>query len=106
MSARYIMDTYEKVRYEVHPLKMYISKSRGEFLRRSYEIGGVTGYVARSMVGLRFQNPILASPIDIHERIYNSMAQWALVSLRGASPYHAVEMFLESYNTSNELSSK
>lgn len=99
-SAQYLMDTYEKVGYEVHPLKTYISRNRAEFLRRSYEIGGVTGYVARSMVGLGFQNPILAAPLDIHERIYNSMAQWALVALRGASPFHAAEMFLESYKTS------
>lgn len=32
-SAQYLMDTYEKVGYEVHPLKTYISRNRAEVLR-------------------------------------------------------------------------
>lgn len=62
------IDTYQKIGYEVHQMKTYISTWRGEFLRRSYEPTGVTGYVARSMVNIRFKNPILASPIDKHEQ--------------------------------------
>jgi len=94
--AAYIMDTYDKLGYEVHPLKTFISKNRAEFLRRSYEPAGVTGYIARSTVGIRFRNPAQEEPTSKAERIYPELCQWNLVSLRGAAPVQAAECFLES----------
>lgn len=71
--AKYIMGTYEKLGYEVHPLKTFISRNRAEFLRRSYEPHGVTGYIARSTVGIRFRNPAQEEPTSKAERVYVSM---------------------------------
>jgi len=34
ITAEYIMDTYEKLGYEVHRLKTFISRNRAEFLRQ------------------------------------------------------------------------
>jgi len=94
--AAYIMDTYDKLGYEVHPLKTFISRNRAEFLRRSYETSGVTGYIARSTVGIRFRNPAQEEPTSKAERIYPELCQWNLISLRGAAPVQAAECFLES----------
>lgn len=96
ITAEYIMDTYEKLGYEVHPLKTFISTNSTEFLRRSYEKTGVTGYIARSTVGIRFRNPAQEEPTSQAERVYLEMCQWNLISLRGAAPAQAAMCFLES----------
>lgn len=92
---RLIIDTYGKLGYEVHPYKTYISRGRGEFLRRSYEAIGVTGYLARTMHGLRFKNPIQDDPLSLTERIYSHMMQWHLAMLRGGVPEVVVQMLME-----------
>jgi len=94
--AAYIMDTYEKLGYDVHPLKTFISRNRAEFLRRSYETAGVTGYIARSTVGIRFRNPAQEEPLSGAERAYSELCQWNLISLKGASPFQAAQFFMES----------
>jgi hypothetical protein len=70
-TAACIMDTYEKLGYEVHPLKTFISRNRAEFLRRSYEVTGVTGYIARSAFGsgIRLEGPkCLAREVPNNDR--------------------------------------
>lgn len=91
-----IISVYGDVGYEVHPLKTYISRCRGEFLRRSFETIGVTGYLARSLVSLRFRSPIQANPITRGERLYGNLIMWHLASLRGADPEACANMFLSN----------
>ena len=62
---RFSIDTYGRLGYEVHPQKVYISKNRTEFLRRSYEDFGVTGYTNRTLLSMRYRNPILAPPPNL-----------------------------------------
>lgn len=90
-----IIDTYGKIGYEVHPMKTYISRTRGEFLRRSYEPEGVTGYLARSLLNIRYKNPIQSSPLTPGERLYSQLSQLHLVSLRNAKPDVCADMFVE-----------
>lgn len=91
-----IIDTYGKLSYQVHSQKTYISKCRGEFLRRSYEEQGVTGYLARTIHGLRFKNPIQDDPISLTERIYGHLTQWHLAYMRrGGQADRVVAMLME-----------
>ena len=90
-----IIDTFGKLGYEVHPEKTYISRDRAEFLRRSYEWFGVTGYTARTLVGIRFRNPVQAEPLVAAERLYAHLNQWYLAALRGGVPAVCGECYLE-----------
>lgn len=94
-SIQRIMELYTMLGYEVNPGKTYISRHRGEFLRRSYEPWGITGYAARTVTGLRFRNPIQENPLIRQERVYPRLVQWHLASLRGAHPGVVADMFLE-----------
>ncbi|KAL4721586.1 hypothetical protein ACJJTC_018547 [Scirpophaga incertulas] len=43
--ASTLIEGYGEAGYEVHPAKTFFSYERGEFLRRSYEVSGITGYI-------------------------------------------------------------
>ncbi|QBL75907.1 putative non-structural polyprotein [Solenopsis midden virus] len=92
--AQYIIDTYRKIGYEVHPMKTYISKTRSEFLRRSYENIGVTGYTARTLLSIRFRNPILELPINKGVRLYSRLTLWHLCYLRGCDANRCSQAYL------------
>ncbi|APG76011.1 hypothetical protein 2 [Shuangao toti-like virus] len=95
LHAAVIMDTYKKIGYEVHPLKTYVSRKRGEFLRRSYDQYGVTGYTARTCLSIRFRNPILEMPLNRAERLYSRLTLWHLCVLRGCDTRRVVLSYLE-----------
>lgn len=42
LSVRLVMGCYIKVGYEIHPMKTFLSDHRGEFLRRNYELHGIS----------------------------------------------------------------
>ncbi|CAB3252758.1 unnamed protein product [Arctia plantaginis] len=88
---------YQTLGYKVHPHKTYISRDRGEFLRRSYEHGGITGYTPRTLLALRnsFRNPIFPIPIAPAERLYSRLALRSLARQRGACPDSCAQMYLE-----------
>lgn len=71
-----LLSAYREFGYEVHPEKTYVSRCRGEFLRRSYEEVGIVGYTMRTMVSLRFRNPIIPLEICAPARIYSRLALW------------------------------
>ncbi|CAB3248676.1 unnamed protein product [Arctia plantaginis] len=77
---------YLTLGYKVHPHKTYISRDRGELLRRSYECNCITGYTPRTLLALRFRNPIIPIPIAPAERVYSRLALWSLARQRGACP--------------------
>lgn len=86
---------YQTLGYKVHPQKTYISRDRGEFLRRSYELGGITRYTPRTLLSIRFRNPIIPMPIAAAERLYSRLAMWSLARQRGADPSVCADMYLE-----------
>lgn len=86
---------YQTLGYKVHPQKTYISRDRGEFLRRSYERSGITGYTPRTLLSLRFRNPIIPIATAPAERLYSRLALWSLARQRGASPSACTELYLE-----------
>lgn len=86
---------YGALGYEVHPQKTYISRNRAEFLRRSYEPWGITGYAARTVGGLRFRNPIQEIPLAKGERLYARLVQWHLTTIRGARTDAVADMLME-----------
>lgn len=86
---------YGHLGYLVHPQKTYISRSRAEFLRRSYEPGILTGYSTRTQLTLRFRNPIVPLPISPVERLGSRATLWMLAEQRGAKPRAVAELYLE-----------
>lgn len=86
---------YQTLWYRVHLQKTYISRDRDEFLRRSYERGGITGYTPRTLLSLSFRNPIIPLPVTPAERLYSRLALWSLAQQRGASPRACAELYLE-----------
>lgn len=93
---KWILHVYNQLGYEAHPSKTFISKERTEFLRRSYEADtGIIGYNVRTLLALRFRNPILQSPIVRSLRLYSRLTLWHLLTLRGALGKPVGEMFLE-----------
>ncbi|KAL4702455.1 hypothetical protein ACJJTC_018842 [Scirpophaga incertulas] len=66
--AAEIIAGYGDAGYEVHPSKTFFSRERGEFLRRSYEPGIITGYITRTQLAIRFRNPVLEMPVSKEER--------------------------------------
>lgn len=94
--AKWIIHIYNKLGYEAHPAKTYFSRYRTEFLRKSYEAGlGITGYICRSLLGIRFRNPILELPVEKTTRVYSRLCVWHLISIRGAKGYVCGKMFIE-----------
>nr|UCD53719.1 MAG: hypothetical protein 2 [Totiviridae sp.] len=90
-----IMHIYNKIGYEAHPSKTFFSRYRTEFLRKSYEAElGITGYLARSLLSIRFRSPILEMPIVRATRLYSRLTAWHLMTLRGALPKAAVLCYL------------
>ncbi|APG76002.1 hypothetical protein 2 [Hubei toti-like virus 21] len=90
-----IMHIYNRIGYEAHPSKTFFSRYRTEFLRKSYEAGlGITGYLARSLLSIRFRSPILEMPIVRATRLYSRLTGWHLMTLRGATPKAAATCFL------------
>lgn len=92
---RVIMHCYLVVEYEIHPMKTFISLSKGEFLRRSYEQCGILGYNSRTMLSIRLRNPILEPPIMAVERLYNRIEIWHLLGLRSANEPACATMMME-----------
>lgn len=92
---RWIIHIYGEIGYEVHPQKTFISRHRAEFLRRSYEPWGITGYAARTISGLRFRNPIQEVPLSKGERLYSRLVQWHLASIRGCRTSEVASMLME-----------
>nr|QVG74808.1 hypothetical protein 2 [Totiviridae sp.] len=90
-----IMHIYNRIGYEAHPSKTFFSRYRTEFLRKSYEADlGITGYLARSLLSIRFRSPILEMPIVRATRLYSRLTAWHLMTLRGATPKSAVMCYL------------
>lgn len=90
-----VMHVYNKLGYEAHPSKTFYSRYRTEFLRKSYEDGvGITGYLARTLLSIRFRSPILEIPIARASRLYSRLTAWHLMTLRGAKPKSAVDCYL------------
>lgn len=54
---------YQLLGYKVHTQKTFISRDRAEFLRRSYERSGITGYTPRTLLTIRFRNPVIPLPL-------------------------------------------
>lgn len=79
--------------YKVHPQKTFISRERTEFLQRSFERSGITGYIPRSLLNMRFRSPIQEAPIVKTERLFSCFMNWHLCILRGADPRRAIECF-------------
>lgn len=90
-----VVAVYAALGYQVHPQKTYISQDRAEFLRRSYETTGITGYSSRTQLSVRFRNPIIEMPLAPAERISSRVALWMLARQRGASALPVAEMILE-----------
>lgn len=90
-----IVAVYQHMGYKVHPQKTYISRDRGEFLRRSYEPGKITGYVTRTQLAIRFRNPVIPVPISAPERFASRVSLWLLFRQRGCLGGPAAEMLLE-----------
>lgn len=86
---------YGYLGYKVHPQKTYISRDRGEFLRRNYEPKKLTGYLGRTQLALRFRNPIIPLALDPAERLGSRMDLWSLFAIRGGNGRGVAEMFLE-----------
>lgn len=92
-AIRALIEQYNNNGYEVHPAKTYVSHRRTEFLRRSYEEGGIVGYLPRTLVSLLARNPITDQPISKASRFSDRLTLGLLATLRGASP-RAVSCFL------------
>ncbi|CAB3228065.1 unnamed protein product [Arctia plantaginis] len=86
---------YLTLGYKVHQHKTYISRDQVEFLRRSYECSGITGYTPRTLLALRFRNPIIPIPIAPAERLCSRLALWSLARQRGACPTSCTQMYIE-----------
>ncbi|APG76006.1 hypothetical protein 2 [Hubei toti-like virus 19] len=94
--VQWILHIYNSIGYEAHPAKTFISKERTEFLRKSYEKGfGVTGYNVRTMLSIRFRNPIRALPVVKAMRLYSRVTIWHLLLLRGGDGERIAQMALE-----------
>ncbi|KAL4710095.1 hypothetical protein ACJJTC_016497 [Scirpophaga incertulas] len=83
--ASVLIEGYGQAGYKVHSAKTFFSYKRGEFLRRSYERTGITGYITRTQLAIRFRNPILEMPISKEERAGSRVSLWMLFRNRGAS---------------------
>lgn len=93
---RILMHVFNSCGFEAHAEKTFISRLRTEFLRRSYEAEtGITGYVPRTLLSLRFRSPVKELEILKGSRVYSRMCLWNLHSLRGAIPEKCGEMFME-----------
>lgn len=90
-----LVSMYAELGYDVHPQKTYISRDRGEFLRRSYEPNLVTGYFGRSALSIMYRNPTQGMQISKLERLTSRVQQWALVFMRGASPHGVADRMIE-----------
>ncbi|KAL4705583.1 hypothetical protein ACJJTC_006911 [Scirpophaga incertulas] len=98
--AAEIIEGYGAAGYEVHPAKTFFSRERGEFLRRSYEPGVVTGYITRTQLAIRFRNPVLEMPVSKEERAASRAALWMLFRNRGADPRMVAECMVEDLTQS------
>lgn len=94
-SVEALVAMYQTLGYKVHPHKTYISRERGEFLRRSYETDGITGYTPRTLLALRFRNPIVPMPISPAERLYSRLALWSLARQRGGEAGVCADLYIE-----------
>lgn len=106
VDARVLIDTYSKVGYEVHPMKTYISRTRSEFLRRSYERSGITGYTARTCLSIMYRNPILELPVSRAERVYSRLAIWHLCTLRGCDDRRCARAYIMDSGQAGVLASE
>ncbi|KAL4720683.1 hypothetical protein ACJJTC_001317 [Scirpophaga incertulas] len=93
--AAEIIAGYGDAGYEVHPSKTFFSRERGEFLRRSYEPGMITGYITRTQLAIRFRNPVLEMPVSKEERAASRAALWILFRNRGADARQVAECMVE-----------
>lgn len=79
-----LISTMTENGYDINSLKTYVSRTRTEFLRRSYEPNTITGYLGRSLTSLRFRNPIKCDPISKPSRAYERVSFAMLMRGRGA----------------------
>lgn len=93
--AERICDWYSRFGFEVNPYKTHFSESRGEFLRRSFDAKGVVGYLPRTILALRFRNPIKMIPPHPILRLQSRFSLWHLATVRGALVDRAATLFLE-----------
>lgn len=91
-----IIHVYNRLGYEVHPSKTYYSRYRTEFLRKSFEHPlGIVGYAGRTLLSIRFRNPILEMPVLKPMRLYSRLTLWHLLSVRGADGAACARAYLE-----------
>lgn len=90
-----LCSVYKDCGYEVHPEKTYLSRERTEFLRRSYEVRRITGYIGRTLGGMRFRNPTKLDPVSRPARVYERISIYLLAVLRSANPAAAMDMLIE-----------
>lgn len=91
---RVVVAVYQALGYEVHPQKTYISRVRAEFLRRSYEDRGIVGYAPRTILAIRYRNPVISLPLIKAQRLYSRILLWHLLTLRGALAGKVAAMLL------------
>lgn len=80
-----IVDMYNAMGLEINPQKIYVSRYRNEFLRRSIEAGGIFGYIPRTLLALRFRNPVLNPSVIKTTRGYTKFTLWHTAILRGGA---------------------
>lgn len=90
-----VVALYGEVGYQVHPEKTFVSRQRAEFLRKSYEVGRIVGYISRGILSIRFRNPIISTPVVAEERLYSRLSTWQLCVLRGADVGRVMSLFLD-----------
>lgn len=83
-TVHWIVEKYNQVGLEVNPQKVYISRYRSEFLRRSIESNGIFGYIPRTLMAIRFRNPVLCPSVLRITRGYAKFNLWHMAILRGA----------------------
>lgn len=93
-AAQEMLGTMTMLGYKIHPFKTFLSRERTEFLQRSIERKGITGYFARLLLGLRFTSPIQEAPICKVERVASRFTSWHLCCLRGADINRCMMMYI------------
>jgi len=90
-----IISTYTDLGYEINAQKTFLSRYRGEFLRRLYTPDGIYGYLSRTFLSIRFRNPITNLPRTTDLRVRSRVGNWQLVLLRGGEAVPVSAMLLE-----------
>lgn len=94
IDAQYIIGIMNFLGYKVHAQKTFLSRTRTEFLQRSFEKHGISGYLPRSLLGMRYRHPVLEIPISKVQRILARFLNWQLIVVRGGDVHRAMECYV------------